>query len=270
MARDYWLVPKTQTSTWRFLTGSSTQSAITAGDFKPYIPFTQRAGGAVEANDYGVTFGTAVYKSQPFTWLSEAPSGTVNFAYPAGTVIAVDAGVAAANALRASTPLGAITVMFFVDTTPLLVQSVGVNYTDGALGDFIDSSGTWTGDPLDNILVTALDSTGASIGTATPLSAMQYDDTSTYWADYDYSPGSTYNPGTRSADAYFLNTPCYGVRVQHANPGHDNPFALVLGALILRLASTGPTYLRQRQSPVRTPSRVRPPNLRQRQRPNVT
>lgn len=34
--------------------------------------------------------------------------------------------------------------------------------------------------------------------------------------------------------------------------------------------ATGPTYLRQRQSPVRTPSRIRPPQLRQRQRPEVT
>jgi glycosyltransferase A (GT-A) superfamily protein (DUF2064 family) len=33
--------------------------------------------------------------------------------------------------------------------------------------------------------------------------------------------------------------------------------------------ATGPTYLRQRQSPVRSPSRVRGPQLRQRQRPEI-
>ena len=40
--------------------------------------------------------------------------------------------------------------------------------------------------------------------------------------------------------------------------------------IFVRNTSTGPTYLRQRQSPVRSPSRVRPIDLRQRQTPIIT
>jgi hypothetical protein len=41
-------------------------------------------------------------------------------------------------------------------------------------------------------------------------------------------------------------------------------------SIVMFVGGTTTTYLRQRQSPVRAPSRVRPPQVRQRQRPEVT
>lgn len=52
--------------------------------------------------------------------------------------------------------------------------------------------------------------------------------------------------------------------------GADSSASVTWSAWTVTAVSTGPTYLRQRQSPVRTPSRVRAPQLRQRQRPETT
>lgn len=60
-------------------------------------------------------------------------------------------------------------------------------------------------------------------------------------------------PGLTSADGGAANRSAFWMQFTAILPGQ----------------TTG-TYLRQRQSPVRTPSRIRPPVVRQRQRPEVT
>lgn len=83
------------------------------------------------------------------------------------------------------------------------------------------------------------------------------------------SPAATYTYatatfGTPSYDAYCVHA-AYADGFYVAGSDYFGEL-LVAGAAL----ATGPTYLRQRQSPVHAPSRVRPVQLRQRQRPETT
>ena len=75
-------------------------------------------------------------------------------------------------------------------------------------------------------------------------------------SDTNVAPGANLNTQTYAGRNYFVWT--------EANAPNQ------IRVWSLTYAATGSTYLRRRQSPAYTPSRVRPPQLRQRQRPEVT
>lgn len=100
----------------------------------------------------------------------------------------------------------------------------------------------------------ALGTDGDGNWTALTEQAYAYSDP---FDDYDLVARGYYLPGVRAGDVPLLNSAVSGTYYRRQSRG-------------VYWDSTGEfSSLRQRQSPLRTPSRVRPPQLRQRQRPEV-
>jgi hypothetical protein len=265
----YYCVPPVQLSDWNAMTDVPAIDPIVAGDFAPYDFFNYDSTGAYATTGLGLSFPLATYRAgESYAWIPSAPGGT-NMAAIAGTALTINnATVEADNGLFHDVPLGPIEIMFLRSGSPVRASAAGIFcYPDTTL---VDDFGTWTTNPYDNMLVTPLAADGSDLAAASAMSSLSVETDDT-WRIYAFTNSSPYLPGVSSIDYHVLPTTCYGIRIEHADPGNDNPYVLVIRGLFIELTlSPLTTYLRQRQSPVRAPSRVRPPVVRQRQRPEVT
>ena len=252
MAR-YVIYPRTQLEDWRELPPTTAdQDPITGWTWEPYDPFGyDYPSGVYTPPTVGVVWGEDVYRTIPAAWQTSDP-GLHEVAYIAGEKASIPSGIATANNIDTSTPLGPITSMFFDDGEPLQALRVGVYFRDGATGDFVDVSGTWTADPEEMVTVTPLDADGSDLGAPVTLASLA-PKIYVFWGLYD-AGGAPYGGGI-SATTALLDVPCYGVRMEHAAPGAENPYAMVLSSLVIDTdpATTSRPYLRQRQSPRANP-----------------
>jgi hypothetical protein len=160
-------------------------------------------------------------------------------------------------------PLGPVTVMFRRGPTAFESSKFGV-------APIMPGLSPWTDTPEDNVLVTPLDSDGSDLASAVALSSLSVENIS-FTGLYDFGGDQSDPPALQPLDGDFwvFESPAYGFRLEHADPGNENPYSISLGVVAV-FADLGPTYLRQRQSPRYSPSRNAPVNLRQRQTPFIT
>lgn len=224
----------------------------TVDDFDPFTPLP---------GNWSFSFGTATYAMGLDALYDATGTGGGWFCGEAMALEASAAAEIAASSWNPDQPLGPIEVMWSRNGAPYESTITGV-----VIADTIVGVSTWTTDPLDNVLVTPLDSDGSDLSAAVALSSLAVEEYR-FWAVYDFSLSGIPDPGWRTAsDVPNLATPCYGIRLEHADPGYDYPIFLALRSVFLDFVPLTPIYLRQRQSPRANPRvSFQRTSLRQRQ-----
>lgn len=160
--------------------------------------------------------------------------------------------------LASDLPLGPVTCMFRDGGSPMQAASFG-------FAMLLAGSAGWSDDPLDNLTMTPLDSDGTDLDTAVTLATLGTQPFA-FTGIYDFG-GDPFSGLLTFDDAQFYDAmPCYGFRVEHTDPGNENPWTTVLRFVFFAGVGERP-WLRQRQSPKANPRvSLNRPQLRQRQR----
>lgn len=136
----------------------------------------------------------------------------------------------------------------YADYRPMKVSSVRLGLVAGQYW----GASYWTTPPVTSNVMDVLWTPLGKDGNSSGATLSFYDDI-----------GAVGGYGTRTED-------CYGLIIDPRNPGYDNPAGYFIEYIEFTVGDNSGGKLRQRQSEVRAPSRVRGIDLRQRQTNRIT
>ena len=195
------------------------------------VPLWDLAG----ATDSYATIGGGYWNAD--TSYSTDPSASPSPLNFAGAKVAMQAGwvTNAAGVHDSDQPNGPLTIRYYDERNRPLraTRTVMVEYIATSVAFSPDTP--WPSNPLEGINVTPLDRNGSALAAAQDM-----------WTLYDIS----YSHPTYTGDHW-------GLLIEHRDPGERQPGAWSISGFDIEIdPEPAATFLRQRQSPVRCPSRV--------------